>query len=50
MIKVDLGVIPEEERDKALEHYMKKCFRLEEENMVLKEEIKRLRWSIEEHD
>ena len=50
MNKVDLGIIPEDERDKALEHYMKRCFNLEQENILLKEEIKRLRWSLTEHD
>jgi prefoldin subunit 5 len=48
--KIELNVIPEDERDKALEHYMKRCFQLEQEIILLREEIKRLRWSIEEHD
>ena len=34
----------------ALEHYMKKCFNLEEENRELKAQIKKLLWMMEEHD
>lgn len=34
----------------ALEHYMKKCHDLEEQNKELKDEIKRLKWSLTEHD
>ena len=34
----------------ALEHYMKKCFSLEEENRELKVQIKKLLWMMEEHD
>lgn len=34
----------------ALEHYMKKCHDLEEQNKELKEDIKRLKWSLTEHD
>ena len=34
----------------ALEHYMKKCFSLEEENRELKAQIKKLLWMMEEHD
>lgn len=36
--------------DDALEHYMKECFRLKEENRELKEQIKRLLWMIEVKD
>lgn len=40
----------EEQKDSALEHYMRKCSELEHEVAKLKERIKRLEWSIEEHD
>jgi len=40
----------EKEQEDALEHYMKKCLQLEQEVERLKDRIKRLEWSIEEHD
>jgi prefoldin subunit 5 len=40
--KVELDIIPEEQRDAALEHYMKRCFQLEQENQILREEVRRL--------
>lgn len=36
--------------ENALEHYMKMCYRLEEENKDLKAQIKKLLWMMEEHD
>ena len=36
--------------DSALEHYMKECMRLEEENRELKKQIEKLLWMIEEKD
>ena len=40
----------EEQKDSALEYYMRKCSELEHQVEKLKERIKRLEWSIEEHD
>ena len=40
----------EEQKDSALEHYMKRCSDLEHQVANLKDEIKRLRWSLTEHD
>ena len=40
----------EKEQEDALEHYMRRCSELERQVEVLKERIKRLEWSIEEHD
>lgn len=34
----------------ALEHYMKKVVALEQENEILRDELKRLKWSMIEHD
>jgi prefoldin subunit 5 len=36
--------------DDAIEFYMKRCSQLESENIELKEELKRLKWSVLEHD
>jgi uncharacterized protein (UPF0335 family) len=38
------------EQDNALEHYIKKCMQLEEENRELKNQIKQLLWILEEKD
>lgn len=40
----------EEQKDSALEHYMMKCSKLESQVEELKERIKRLEWSLTEHD
>lgn len=40
----------EKEVEDALEFYMKQCSQLQEEVKELKEIIKRLKWSMEEHD
>lgn len=50
MKKVDLNEKYEKEQEDALEFYIKKCFKLEEENKVLREQIDRLRWTLQEHD
>lgn len=42
--------IPLSEQEEAVLELMKKVSRLEHENQTLKEEIKRLRWSMTEHD
>ena len=47
--KVDLITL-DKQKDDALEHYMRRCSELESEVEKLKERIKRLEWSIEEHD
>ena len=40
----------DKERDDALEYYMRKCSKLEEEVERLKERVSRLVWQLEEHD
>ncbi len=40
----------DKEVDDALEYYMKKCTQLQDEVRELRETIKRLKWSMEEHD
>jgi prefoldin subunit 5 len=40
----------EKEVEDALEFYMKRCAQLQEEVKELRETIKRLKWSMEEHD
>jgi prefoldin subunit 5 len=40
----------DKEQEDALEFYMKKCSRLEQEVERLKEHINRLVWQLEEHD
>lgn len=40
----------EKERDDALEYYMRRCSKLEEEVERLKERVNRLVWQLEEHD
>lgn len=47
--KLDLNTL-DEQKDDALEHYMRRCSELESEVAKLKERIKRLEWSIQEHD
>jgi prefoldin subunit 5 len=43
-------IIPLSEKDEAILELMKKVNQLEHENQNLKDEIKRLRWSLTEHD
>ncbi len=43
-------IIPLSEKDEAILELMKQVKRLEYENENLKEEIKRLQWSLTEHD
>ena len=43
-------IIPLSEKDEAILELMKQVHRLEHENQNLKEEIKRLQWSLTEHD
>ncbi len=43
-------IIPLSEKDEAILELMKKINRLEHENENLREEVKRLRWSLQEHD
>lgn len=40
----------EQEQEDALEYYMRRCSNLEAENLRLREQIARLRWTMEEHD
>lgn len=40
----------EKEQDDALEYYMRRCSDLEREVELLKEKIKLMAWSMEEHD
>ena len=56
---MDLGVsgkqmeklkIPLNEREEAILELMRKVNHLEHENQNLKDEIKRLKWSLTEHD
>ena len=50
MKKVDLDDKLEKEKMDALEYYMKKCSKLEDEVARLKERVERLVWQLEEHD
>lgn len=43
-------IIPLSEKDEAILELMKQVNHLEHENENLKDEIKRLRWSLTEHD
>lgn len=43
-------IIPLSEKDEAILELMKQVNQLEHENQNLKDEIKRLRWSLTEHD
>ena len=43
-------IIPLSEKDEAILELMKRINQLEHENQNLKDEIKRLRWSLTEHD
>ncbi len=43
-------IIPLSEKDEAILELLKQVKRLEYENENLKEEIKRLQWSLTEHD
>ncbi len=43
-------IIPLSEKDEAILELMKQVKRLEYENENLREEIKRLQWSLTEHD
>ncbi len=43
-------IIPLSEKDEAILELMKQVKRLEYENENLREEIKRLKWSLTEHD
>jgi prefoldin subunit 5 len=43
-------IIPLSEKDEAILELMRKVNQLEHENQNLKDEIKRLRWSLTEHD
>lgn len=42
--------IPLSDREEAILELMKRVNRLEDENTNLREEVKRLRWSLQEHD
>lgn len=42
--------IPLSDKEEAVLHLLKQVKRLESENLELKEEIKQLRWSLEEQD
>jgi len=42
--------IPLSDREEAILHLMQKVNRLEDENKTLREEIKQLKWSLQEHD
>ena len=45
-----LMAMPLSEQEEAILELMKRISRLEHENYNLKEEVKRLHWSIQEHD
>jgi len=42
--------MPLSDTEEAVLQLLQKVSKLEEENKILKEEIKQLRWSIQEHD
>jgi hypothetical protein len=42
--------IPLSDREEAILELLKRVNRLEDENENLREEVKRLRWSLQEHD
>jgi uncharacterized protein (UPF0335 family) len=42
--------IPLSDREEAILELLKKVNRLEDENKNLREEVKRLKWSLTEHD
>ena len=50
MIKYDPNENVEKEKDDALEYYMRRCFELEREVLLLKDKIKLMAWSMEERD
>ena len=44
------NLIPLNDKEEAILHLMQRVNELEYENSNLKEEIKQLRWSLQEHD
>lgn len=40
----------DKERDDALEYYMRRCAQLESDLEKLQDQVKRLKWTLEEHD
>ena len=46
----ELLAMPLSEQEEAILQLMKQVSRLEHENFILREDIKRLKWSLTEHD